>query len=131
MILLGNGDGTFQSPIAYAVGLSPQSLVMGDFTGNGHIDIAAADVGSNDVALLIGHGDGTFAIGPRLPVGFEPTALIAADLAGTGRDDLIAADRSSHDLTIWRLHGRRALPAAGAYHRRRLTHFAGRPGLQP
>ncbi len=50
VILLGNGDGTFQPPMSFAAGLDPQSLVAGDFTGNGKLDLAVADLGNTDVA---------------------------------------------------------------------------------
>ena len=48
VILLGNGDGTFQPPMSFAAGLGPQSLVAGDFTWNGRIDLAVADLGMLD-----------------------------------------------------------------------------------
>ena len=41
-VLLGNGDGTFQPPQNIAVGVtgqSPSSVALGDFTGNGILDI--------------------------------------------------------------------------------------------
>ena len=47
-ILLGNGDGTFQSPVTYAVGSAPVALVTGDFTGDGRTDLAVANDGSFD-----------------------------------------------------------------------------------
>src|SRR5579863_4060575 len=34
-VLLGNGDGTFQPAVNYAVGSNPMSLVVGDFNGDG------------------------------------------------------------------------------------------------
>ena len=40
-VLLGNGDGTFQSPVDYAVGGAVTSLAVGDFNGDGRLDIAA------------------------------------------------------------------------------------------
>ena len=59
-ILLGNGDGTFQNQVTYAVGSSPDAIVTGDFTGDGRTDLAVANSGSNDVSILLGNGDGTF-----------------------------------------------------------------------
>ena len=43
-ILLGNGDGTFQSPVDLRrrVGL-PIAIVTGDFNGDGHTDLAVAN----------------------------------------------------------------------------------------
>jgi hypothetical protein len=40
---LGNGDGTFQSAMNIGVGAQPESLVTGDFNGDGILDLAAAD----------------------------------------------------------------------------------------
>jgi hypothetical protein len=67
-VLLGNGDGTFALPVQYATGAEPKSIVAGDFTGNGHVDLAVADIGNvgnggtdpGGVYLLLGNGNGTF-----------------------------------------------------------------------
>ena len=43
-VLLGNGDGTFQPQVTYAVGSSTRTaIVAGDFTGDGHLDLAVAE----------------------------------------------------------------------------------------
>ncbi len=70
-VLLGNGDGTFQPQVTYAVGQAPQALVAGDFTGDGHLDLAVANGGSNTVSMLLGKGDGTFAPQVTYAVGSE------------------------------------------------------------
>jgi hypothetical protein len=59
-VLLGNGDGTFQSRIDYAIGNGPSgtTMVAGDFNGDGREDLAV--VGSAGLMILLGNGDGTF-----------------------------------------------------------------------
>ena len=42
-VLLGNGDGTFQPQVTYAVGSCPDAIVAGDFNGDGRIDLAVAN----------------------------------------------------------------------------------------
>jgi VCBS repeat protein len=42
-ILLGNGDGTFQTGASYTVGSLPQSIAVADFRGNGKLELAVAD----------------------------------------------------------------------------------------
>ena len=70
-VLLGNGDGTFQNQVQYAVGTNPISIVAGDFTGDGHTDLAVANEGSLDVnghpipdtgsvSVLLGKGNDSF-----------------------------------------------------------------------
>ena len=50
-VLLGNGDGTFQSPKPFASGINPGvagNVAMADFNGDGNLDFAFTDLnGSN------------------------------------------------------------------------------------
>jgi len=39
MVLLGKGDGTFNSPVTFFAGLSPRSVAVGDVNGDGKPDI--------------------------------------------------------------------------------------------
>jgi hypothetical protein len=53
VILLGDGTGMFASPIRLTTGASSNSVVVGDFNEDGMLDIAAANVQSNDVSVLL------------------------------------------------------------------------------
>jgi len=68
-ILLGNGDGTFQTTRNFdAGGVGGSSLAVADFNGDGKLDLAVgipANVqvpgcGGSSVSVLLGNGDGTF-----------------------------------------------------------------------
>jgi hypothetical protein len=64
-ILLGNGDGTFGTPIITATGGgSLQSLATADFNKDGHLDLITTDSTNGDVAIFLGNGDGTFKTPP-------------------------------------------------------------------
>ena len=99
-VLLGNGDGTFQTQVTYAVGTDPSALVAGDFTGDGRTDLAVANLGSNDVSVLLGNGDGTFQTQVTYAVGSAPDALVAGDFTGDGRTDLAVANHGSNDVSV-------------------------------
>jgi hypothetical protein len=116
-IYLGIGDGTFRAlPASYAVGDSASAIVAGDFDGDGHLDLAVANAGSNDVSILLGNGDGTFRAGPRrFAVGERPSALVAGDFDGDHRLDLAVANAGSNDVSILRGKGDGTFTAAGRY----------------
>ena len=59
-ILLGNGDGTFQPHVDFAVGTTPVAVAAADFSGDGSQDLAVVNQGDTAVSILLGNGDGTF-----------------------------------------------------------------------
>ena len=44
-------------------------MAVGDFTGNGTLDIAVANYNTNTVSVLMGNGDGTFQAAVNYNVG--------------------------------------------------------------
>ncbi len=99
-VLLGNGDGTFQSGQTYPVGETPFPVTLADLTGNGTLDIITGNDGTNDISVLMGRGDGTFLPEIRIPTGLVPYQLAVADFNGDGRPDIAVADFQSNDVTV-------------------------------
>jgi len=52
-VLLGNGDGTFQAALNFAVGRGPGSVAVGDFNGDGKLDVAVVNHDSGTVSVLL------------------------------------------------------------------------------
>jgi hypothetical protein len=66
-VWLGNGDGSFQSPVKYlSGGFGTSSIKVGDLNGDGKLDLVVANslastaTPEGNVAVLLGKGDGTF-----------------------------------------------------------------------
>jgi hypothetical protein len=91
-VLLGNGNGTFQSAVNFAVGTTPLSVAVADVNGDGKPDLVVANYGSNTVSVLVGKGDGTFQAATNFAVGTGPKSAAVADVNGDGRADLVVAN---------------------------------------
>jgi hypothetical protein len=52
-LLLGNGDGTFATPVAYATATSPNTVALPDVNNDGLPDISTADFDGNSVSLRL------------------------------------------------------------------------------
>ena len=104
-ILLGNGDGTFQDhdPPFYPTGNGPSSIVAGDFTGNGILDLAVANQYSSSVSILLGDGHGGFTTLPQIVLGggsTAPVSIVCGEFTGNGIVDLAVADQSNDEVWI-------------------------------
>jgi hypothetical protein len=84
-ILLGNGDGTFQTGSTLATGSSPSAMVAGDFNGDGYLDLAAANYESSTISVFLGEGGGQFVAPTLAPAPVESTPLVA-NFTGTTTD---------------------------------------------
>ncbi len=83
---------------------SPQHVAVGDFDGDGKLDVASVDEGSRDVAIYqqaprtaLGNPAQTLV---ELPTGTRPSSFTVADLDADGDLDLAVASPFSSRLTL-------------------------------
>jgi uncharacterized protein (TIGR03437 family) len=94
IMLLGHGDGTFQTPVSYVVGMWPGSVgVVPLDDGNTFLVTADGHTGSLWFTQVSPQG----AIGAPAPtlVGGNPTGVAVADLTGGGQPDAVITGASS------------------------------------
>lgn len=99
-VWIGNGDGTFKTPVSYIMGGSgPQylraDLDLVDLDGDGNLDIVSpytnAYVGTN-IVVLMGNGDGSFKVVKGYSTGTGPGTTDIADFDGDGKLDVLTSD---------------------------------------
>ena len=98
IVLIGHGDGTFAAPSKINVTCYPQQIAVGDFNGDGRLDLvvtseplesSAGQILPGVTTILLGKGDGTFtSVATQYTVGVEPTSIAVADFNGDGIADL-------------------------------------------
>jgi hypothetical protein len=87
LIQLGNGDGTFATPVSYPV-TGAAGVAVGDFNHDGRLDLA---VNNSGLSILFGKGDGTFAAQIFYSSGGGGgilSAISLADFNGDGYEDV-------------------------------------------
>src|SRR3984957_8905166 len=91
-VLMGNGDGTFQKAVDYAVGNVPTSVATADLNRDGDLDLVVLNAADDTIGILLGKGDGTFlpAVNYNTPPG--PIFVTTGDFNGDGKLDLATVD---------------------------------------
>jgi len=101
VVLLGNGDGTFQPPVVYDSGSPfPYSVAISDLNRDGKLDLVVDHGVTNGgldslVSILLGNSDGTFQVAVTYDSGVHAAISVAvSDVGGDGTPDLLLAGDS-------------------------------------
>src|SRR5436305_263044 len=91
------------------------AFVVGDFNGDGRLDLALANSVDNNVTVLLGNGNGTFTSKPSMAVPDEPVALVTGDFDSDGHLDLAVARRTANQVTVLLGNGDGTFGPGGAF----------------
>lgn len=96
----GNSNCIVAPDTQIAAGTHPFSVAVGDLDGDGVMDIAVANEGSNNVSILLATGAGTFAAATEFAVGAAPQSVVIDDVSGDGKLDLVVANSGDGTITV-------------------------------
>ncbi len=121
-VLLGNGDGSFQTAVSYGSGgLFPVSVAVADVNDDGKSDLLVANecADSNcdgSVGVLLGNGDGTFRdVVTYSSGGTYALSVAVADMNDDGRPDLLVAGATKGAVAVLLGNGDGTFQAATTY----------------
>ena len=92
-VFLGKGDGTFQNPLGQSPSVGGH-IAIGDFNGDGKLDVASNDYTGAKALIFLGKGDGTLAAAVQYQTSSvygNVGQMAAGDFDGDGKTDLAAA----------------------------------------
>ncbi len=99
-VQLGRADGTFMSvPAHNLIGEDPRALVVGDFNGDGNLDVIVGD-GDGSLLEFLGDGRGNLVSGGNIAAVGSVASIATGDFTHDGHLDLVVSDFRSNSAAI-------------------------------
>jgi gliding motility-associated-like protein len=94
----------FDAKIDFTIGNGARSVAVGDFDGDGKLDLAVANYTSNTISLLrnISSSSVNFAAKIDLATASQPTTVSIGDLDGDGKPDLAVSNNGASTVSVFR-----------------------------
>lgn len=89
VVLPGNGDGTFASPIASVTTIAPNGISVARFDPDLDSDVAVFDPALAVLVIFTNDGAGSFSERTRIPIRANARALVTGDFDGDSRTDVV------------------------------------------
>jgi len=114
-VLLGNGDGTLGAATGFPLTQHANSVAVGDFNGDGKLDVVTAVPNANNASIFLGNGDGTLGAAVGFPVGGSPYSGAVGDFNKDGKLDFVTADPAANGVKVLLGNGDGTLGAAAGF----------------
>ncbi|HKV61586.1 MAG TPA: VCBS repeat-containing protein, partial [Candidatus Acidoferrum sp.] len=82
------------------MGSAPAAVALGDFNGDGRVDLVVADWGPPGVSILLNNSDGTFQTAHSFIAGTNPSSVAVGDFNGDGKLDLAISNWGSNNVSV-------------------------------
>jgi hypothetical protein len=99
-ILLGNGDGTFQTQQTFPTLARPFGIAVGDLNGDGIPDLVVGN-DSTGLNIFLGDGSGGFTAGTSLIGGSCPLEPVLADINQDGNLDIVVGNECGSGIEVY------------------------------
>ncbi len=103
----GTNNVTFASPVTYAPGISSQGVELGDFNGDGYLDVAVPNFGAGGSATTISvflnrgaSAPGTLHPRVNYSIGTGSRDVAIGDINNDGRQDMVTSNWTSGSVSV-------------------------------
>jgi len=103
---LGVSTASFSAATSFVTGINPSILVTGDFNGDGKLDVATSNTGSNTFSVLLnnttpGASTPAFLTKKEFAAGNNPYSITCGDLNGDGKPDVAVVNAGSNSISVF------------------------------